>query len=556
MEASVPRSSKVAKVIDSIKLKLVANLEMVSLELTCEKRSLALISVNTLDANVILKSAYTEVKLFLRDSNVLTKHTDFLSIVEHDALNCKIVLYNLEETKDYNKYDMTIRVEVGGMKIVFVNWFLTSVLSFLANFQAAQQAIKKASKQAAVVAKKNVMTKEKVSRIKMNLYIKAPVIIVPVDSQATNAIAIDFSHLHIANRVSDIIEEEGKAEPLVIDDMKIALEDMRVTRVQILDEHQKMVLQEKGEDEVDLSYGFKAGVNVMEHTPEMDVSGHVQLLEFRLLMDDYGAIMSILNRNLKEGKNEFARVEVETDQRPSMSSAPTATTLPTQVHEEPATKPVEIAKDTPNWWTIHSRPIWSFVPDTTSKITTYMCRKDWLTVDVPDKLISTSLEIISHCLDSDTYILTEFFKVPEIAEAVTLEKAKDLVTLHTTFTRESAMSSQSKKSVQKTLKDVLSYQQQQNQQNEYVYAFLLETNGNTLVHPALAQPNTHNQAPYPVDIGYLENCTEFFKIRQRLLQEESGQAITSVHLIPVNINYDTQESPCLGTIIRTEPPFQ
>uniref|UniRef100_A0A1B0AN38 Uncharacterized protein n=1 Tax=Glossina palpalis gambiensis TaxID=67801 RepID=A0A1B0AN38_9MUSC len=507
MEASVPRSSKVAKVIDSIKLKLVANLEMGSLELTCEKRSLALISVNTLDANVILKSAYTEVKLFLRDSNVLTKHPDFLSIVEHDALNCKIVLYNLEETKDYNKYDMTIRVEVGGMKIVFVNWFLTSVLSFLANFQAAQQAIKKASKQAAVVAKKNVMTKEKV-------------------------------HLHIANRVSDIIEEEDKAEPLVIDDMKIALEDMRVTRVQILDEHQKMVLQEKGEDEIDLSYGFKAGVNVMEHSninlclrrnltfvwvksaPEMDVSGRVQLVEFRLLMDDYGAIMSIFNRNLKEGKNEFARVEVETDQRPSRSSAPTVTTLPTQVHEEPATKPVEIVKDTRSKLvddTFTTNMVLCNIqlddtrPDTTSKITTYMCRKDWLTVDVPDKLISTSLEIISVCLDNDTYILT-----------VTLEKAKDLVTLHTTFTRESAMSSQSKKSVQKTVKDVLSYQQQQNQQNEYVYAFLLETNGNTLVHPALAQPNTHNQAPFPVDIGYLENCTEFFKIRQRLLQEESG----------------------------------
>uniref|UniRef100_A0A1A9ZGJ7 VWFA domain-containing protein n=1 Tax=Glossina pallidipes TaxID=7398 RepID=A0A1A9ZGJ7_GLOPL len=78
--------------------------------------------------------------------------------------------------------------------------------------------------------------------------------------------------------------------------------------------------------------------------------------------------------------------------------------------------------------------------------------------------------------------------------------------------------------------DVLSYQQQQNHQNEYVYAFLLEANGNTLVHPALAQPYTQNQAPFPVDIGYLENSTDFFKIRQRLLQEESGQAITSVRL--------------------------
>uniref|UniRef100_A0A1A9WIT5 VWFA domain-containing protein n=1 Tax=Glossina brevipalpis TaxID=37001 RepID=A0A1A9WIT5_9MUSC len=78
--------------------------------------------------------------------------------------------------------------------------------------------------------------------------------------------------------------------------------------------------------------------------------------------------------------------------------------------------------------------------------------------------------------------------------------------------------------------DVLSYQQQQNHQNEFVYAFLLESDGNTLVHPALAQPYTQNQTPFPVDIGYLENSTDFYKIRQRLLQEENGQAITTVYL--------------------------
>uniref|UniRef100_A0A1A9WMW5 Vacuolar protein sorting-associated protein 13 n=1 Tax=Glossina brevipalpis TaxID=37001 RepID=A0A1A9WMW5_9MUSC len=560
IETATPRMSLRAKVIDSIKLKLIANLEMVSLELTCEKRSLALISVSTLDANVILKSAYTEVKLFLKDimvkdTNVFTKHPDFLSIVGHDALNCKIVLYNVEESKDYNKYDITLRVEVGGIKIVFVNWFLSSVLSFLANFQAAQKAIKDASKQAAVVAKKNVMTKEKISRIKMNLYVKAPVIIVPVDSQAKDAIVIDLGHLHIANTVSDVIEEEDKAEPLVLDDMKIALEDVRITRVQILDDNQKIFFQQKGEDEVDLSYGFKAGVNMMERSninlnvkrnltfgwvksaPEIDVSGHVQLLEFRLLMDDYGVIMSIVNRNLKEGKNEFPRVEIEADHGPSTASNMTNVTVITQIPEEPVTKIVEPAKDVRKAVTVKRKRISEqlkfniqvdgFVlhlmshptkglarfgiyylalkgsklidetfttnvvlcniqlddtrPDTTSKITTYMCRKDWLTVDVPEKHVTTSHEIISHCLDHNTYMLdltvllkenetmvkakissfdiilcakfllklTEFFKIPEIAEAVTPEKDKGVVTLHTTYTRESSMSVKSKKSLQK-----------------------------------------------------------------------------------------------------------
>lgn len=45
-----------------------------------------------------------------------------------DAFNCQVVLFNKEETLDYNSDDMKITVDIGCMKIIYLNWFVTGVL--------------------------------------------------------------------------------------------------------------------------------------------------------------------------------------------------------------------------------------------------------------------------------------------------------------------------------------------------------------------------------------------------------------------------------------------
>lgn len=105
-----------------------------------------------------MKSSYTEVTVKLQDiiaddlnpetihstvSRIKKKNTkiltpikfvchftskQILSVVGGDALSCQIVLYNLEETRVYNSNDMKIDVSMGCVKIVFLNWFVNSVL--------------------------------------------------------------------------------------------------------------------------------------------------------------------------------------------------------------------------------------------------------------------------------------------------------------------------------------------------------------------------------------------------------------------------------------------
>lgn len=80
-----------------------------------------------------MKSSYTEVSVKLQDVIVLDQnpqsiHSTILSVVGGDALSCQIVLYNLEETAQYNSNDMQIDVSMGCARIVFLNWFINSVL--------------------------------------------------------------------------------------------------------------------------------------------------------------------------------------------------------------------------------------------------------------------------------------------------------------------------------------------------------------------------------------------------------------------------------------------
>lgn len=91
------------------------------------------------------------------------------------------------------------------VKIEILTNNLFRLQNFLDNFQAAQQALADASAAAAETAKQNMVEAySNAKRMLLNVRIKAPIIIVPVDSQSLQAISIDLGHLCISNRCSNI----------------------------------------------------------------------------------------------------------------------------------------------------------------------------------------------------------------------------------------------------------------------------------------------------------------------------------------------------------------
>uniref|UniRef100_A0AAG5D0Y8 Vacuolar protein sorting-associated protein 13 n=1 Tax=Anopheles atroparvus TaxID=41427 RepID=A0AAG5D0Y8_ANOAO len=330
-------------IVDSIKIRVIATLEDVTVELQNDKRSLAVLEVKNLTSSVIMKTSYTEIKLRLQDivltdTNPVTIHSKILSIIGDDALHVQVILFDIDATSEYNSDNMRIEVVMGCARIVFLNWFVTSVLAFLDNFQAAQQRIKDASAAAAEAARNNVVEAyTQATRMKLNIKVKAPIIIIPVDSRSLKAVAMDFGHLSITNNFRDISTDHQHGAA-VIDEMKIELKDMKLAKVEVsLAEDTCASFSRYGSD--DVSYGLVPDQGavlsptsftlVMKRNlssgwyrdhPDMDISGRLKAVELNFIATDYSVIMQILSKNMTEGQNEFKK-QVKAEKSPTSPQA-------------------------------------------------------------------------------------------------------------------------------------------------------------------------------------------------------------------------------------------
>lgn len=189
--------------------------------------------------------------------------SQILSIVGKDVFNCQVVLFNKDFTQNYNSDDMKVTLDIGCMKIIFLNWFVVGVMvslilwhflrnsiitdfiifdfqSFLNHFQAAQRALSDASAAAAVSARQNAMDAyEKATRMKLNARIKAPIIMIPVHSQSLNALSLDLGLLEVTNHTSEISIAD-QTEKAVIDEIKLQLTDIKISKVTILSESDEL----------------------------------------------------------------------------------------------------------------------------------------------------------------------------------------------------------------------------------------------------------------------------------------------------------------------------
>lgn len=101
-------------------------------------------------------------------------------------------------------------------------------------FQAAQDTIIEASAAAADAAKQNMKDAYvKATKISLNVDLRAPDIIVPVDSMSYHAIEVDLGQLSITNSfiILDIKNEMGHSA--VVDEMKMKLTNMKVQRIEL-----------------------------------------------------------------------------------------------------------------------------------------------------------------------------------------------------------------------------------------------------------------------------------------------------------------------------------
>ncbi|XP_039291061.1 vacuolar protein sorting-associated protein 13 [Nilaparvata lugens] len=343
-----PVSSRVvkkgkAKRVEVIDLKLDAKLDEIGITLSNNMHDLARLEVSGCNSSIIIKKSYTQIDAKLTnfqvyDFNNKTVHPKVLTIVgKEELMSAQLVLFNeelLQRTTD--AVNMSVRADIGCVRIVFINRFLTSVIGFMNNFQTAQEKLKEASAAAAEAARSNVRQAYSAAvKIRLNIYLKAPIIVIPENSKSSKALFFDFGFLTISNNFQDIPTKQD-GHTAVIDHISLNLINLKVSRV-LLDDEGTIKTEQNILKPItfDLSVHRNLSCGWYTDKPDLDVGARLGTILIQLTKNDYATLMSIVSENLAEVDSSYTVAE-----RISSSATVASASAPPMSKSSTSSKPL------------------------------------------------------------------------------------------------------------------------------------------------------------------------------------------------------------------------
>ncbi|CAK9800782.1 Intermembrane lipid transfer protein Vps13, partial [Anthophora quadrimaculata] len=294
--------------IEHIDLKIQAKVGTICMKITSDCREIAAFYIAGITGGFIMKASYSQgnvnlSSISIKDLNAASAYRDIVSVIEDtESLQIQAVMYNIEPSET-DKNNMSITIVMGCYRIVFLNMFVTSIMSFLNNFQAAQQAIKDASAAAAEAAKTNIKdVKESATRIGLAVKIKAPLIYVPMHSKSDQCLTLDMGNLTVCNvfKMLEVTNESGDCP--IVDEMKIELQNLKLSRVKLnmekfSIEHEILLLEP-----VSFTLLIKRNLSTAWFTsiPDIDMSGRLNKISILISKEDYATALKVLAENLGE----------------------------------------------------------------------------------------------------------------------------------------------------------------------------------------------------------------------------------------------------------------
>ncbi|XP_043479643.1 vacuolar protein sorting-associated protein 13 isoform X2 [Leptopilina heterotoma] len=298
--------------VEIIDFKVKAKIGEIGIKMACNNRDIASFFVKGLAAGYIMKASYSQANISLssiniKDLNTSSVYRNIVSVEDSESLQIQAVMNNLDDYET-EKNNMSITVIMGCHRIVFLNAFVASVMDFLNNFQAAQEAIREASAAAAEAAKTNIKdVQESAARIELAVNIKAPVVYVPKNSKSDQCLMLDMGNLTIRNVFKKLEISEAECYP-VIDEMKVELQNLKLSRITLdvesfAEEDELLLLQPVS---FTLLLKRNLSTNWYKSVPDIDMSGRMNEIHLLLSHEDYVMIMTVMDENLGE-QNEDAQ---------------------------------------------------------------------------------------------------------------------------------------------------------------------------------------------------------------------------------------------------------
>ncbi|XP_035670900.1 vacuolar protein sorting-associated protein 13C-like isoform X6 [Branchiostoma floridae] len=296
---------------DEIDIQIDARLDTLSVVVCTDEATLADVQIKGLDAGVVVQKHMTTVNTHLKDIVVQdptrnSLYPKILSIVGKEVFALNIVVYN-DATKgqgyrDMSVVDTSVGLQVGCIRVVFLNKFVEGLVAFGNEFQAAKAALSEAGAQATQAALESAKDFSKTStRLALDISVNAPVIVIPQSSTNRQALLADLGKLTVQNSFR-ISGDASKDVPAVLDSMKIDLTALKMSRGLMEKDECKaeILLIEPVNLRLSITRNLAAGW--YHDVPEVDISGKLETINVRLGQDDFTMMMATLDQNLNEGK--------------------------------------------------------------------------------------------------------------------------------------------------------------------------------------------------------------------------------------------------------------
>ncbi|XP_071444778.1 intermembrane lipid transfer protein Vps13 isoform X2 [Hetaerina americana] len=291
---------------DLVQLKVDINFEEfgIGCHVAADDGALMSFKMKSLKGSVVMKETYTKCMASLGsihtyDFRPNTIHKEVLRPLAEKTLALDLVMW---EKGFGHSEDLKVSVLLGRVQFVFLNRFISTLMSFINNFQSTKEAIVQASANAAEAAKQNMKEAyNQAMRISLDVKVEAPFIIIPTKSTSKDAIILDMGVLTIKNTFRTLAVEDERS-PATLDEILIDLQQLKLMRVKLADEG--VGVSEEWDLLDPISFGFRLQRNLSsswyKDEPELEISGHLGSILITICEGDMNVIRRISSENLSE----------------------------------------------------------------------------------------------------------------------------------------------------------------------------------------------------------------------------------------------------------------
>ncbi|XP_030049580.1 intermembrane lipid transfer protein VPS13A [Microcaecilia unicolor] len=302
---------KKSKFEDVINLHVCADLSCLRIFIREQKRRISEISIEGLDSQVIMRKKATEVfaklkNIVILDSDEAALYKKAVYITGKEVFSFQMISY-VDATEgaaytDMNVMDSQISLTVGCIQVIFVNKFVSSILDFVNNFQAAKEALTEATVHAAEKAATGVKELAQRSfRLALDINVKAPVVLVPQSAVSSDVLVADFGLITIKNQFFIIQTKARCTLPPVVDCMTVNLSELKLYRSTFESGLLQAEIQLLPPLNMEVTVERNLAAAWYSDVPDIKIIGRLKPMMVILSQEDLTTILRTLNENIGEG---------------------------------------------------------------------------------------------------------------------------------------------------------------------------------------------------------------------------------------------------------------